>query len=49
MVTLYKNDNYQFVVLISMPRYRMFTCFYAASFSVKTCFYEASNVFYREY
>ena len=34
-------ENYQFVSLMSIKRYRrMFTHFYTALFSIKTCFYE---------
>ena len=42
----YKNDNSQFIALISMRRFRMFTHIYAASFTMKTCFNESSNVYY---
>ena len=45
----YKNDNCQFVFLISMKCSSMFTHFLEASFSIKTYFYETSNGFYLEY
>ena len=41
----YKSGNCQFLALISMERFRMFTHFYAALFLIKACFYETSNVF----
>ena len=41
----YKNDNSHIVALISMERFRMFTHFCAASFSIEIFFYETRNTF----
>ena len=44
----YKNINCQFVALISMKCFRLFTFSQAVSFSIKMCFYETSDIFYFE-
>ena len=49
MAKWYRNDNFQFLALISMESFRIFTAFYEALFSIKTCFYETTNIFYLDY
>ena len=46
--SLQKNDNSQFVALISMKPFRFFTHFYSASLSINTCFYETNSISYLE-
>lgn len=41
-----KNNNFQFVDLISIKRFHMFLRFSVASFSIKMCFYKTGNIFY---